>query len=112
MKFSQLTRAQAQLHGQVLQKEAFVSKLVGGVIKAPFQVAGAVAKGAGRVAAVPIKAGARSTIKRHGKIMGGLMLGGAALGTAAVAGSAIGKGREYNRGFDPRVQNASMQRVR
>ena len=94
MNFADLARARAQLHQKVLHKEA-------GVI-------GMMAKGV----TAPLRWGARSAIKRHGKVMGGLMVGGAALGTAAVAGSAVGKSREYNRGFDPRIQNASMQRVR
>lgn len=113
MKFSDLSRAQAHLQQQALQKEAsIVGRAVGGALSLPFKAVGVAAKGAGRVAAAPVKAGARSTMKRHGKLMGGLMVGGAALGTAAAAGSAVGKAKEYNRGFDPRIQNASMQRIR
>lgn len=113
MKFSDLARAQAHLQQQALQKEAgIIGRGIGAVVGLPFRAAGLAARGAGRAAAVPIKAGARSTMKRHGKLMGGLMLGGAALGTAGVAGSAVGKARAYNRGFDPRIQDASMQRIK
>lgn len=117
MKFSDLVRAQAHLQQQALQKEAgIIGRGIGAAVGLPFRVAGRATglavRGAGRAAAAPIKAGARSTMKRHGKLMGGLMLGGAALGTAGVAGSAVGKAREYNRGFDPRIQDASMRRIR
>jgi len=94
MKFSDLARAQSQLRQKALQKEA-------GVI-------GTVLRGA---TALP-RAMARGAMNRHGKILGGLMVGGAALGTVGAAKSAIGKGRKYNRGFDPRIQDASMQRIR
>jgi hypothetical protein len=113
MKFADIARAQAQLHQRVLRKEAgVVGSVVGGALKLPFRAAGAVAKGVGRVAAAPVKAGARSTMKQNGKLLGGLMVGGAALGTVGAASHAVGKSKEYNRGFDPRMQNVQMQRTR
>lgn len=113
MNFADIARAQAQLHQRVFQKEAgVVGSLVGGAIKLPFKAVGAVAKGAGRVATAPIRAGARGTMNRNGKVLGGLMVGGAALGTVGAASHAMGKAREYNRGFDPRLQNAQMHRTR
>lgn len=113
MKFSDLARAQAHLQQQALQKEAgFIGRGIGAVAGLPLRAAGLAARGTGRVAAAPLRAGARNTMKRHGKVMGGLMLGGAALGTAGAAGSAVGKAREYNRGFDPRIQNIALQRTR
>lgn len=113
MTFAQLAQVQARLHKQVMQKEA---NLVGKAIGLPFRAAGYAAKKtvgttARAVTAVP-RAMARSTMIKHGPIKGSLMVGGTAvLGTGA-AMSAVGKTRSYNRGFDPRIQDAAAQRVR
>ena len=93
MTFSDLTNATAHLRSRVIQKEA-------GLIS-----------GTAKVVAAPLKAGYRASVRGNGKVMAPLMFGGAVLGTGAVAKKAIGQTRTYNRGFDPRIQAASMQQV-
>ena len=76
-------------------KEAGV---IGKVISAPF-------RGLAR-------AGYRASVRDSGKVLGPLMFAGGVLGIAGAAKSAVGKARQFNRGFDPRIQNAAMQRVK
>ena len=115
MTFAELTRAQAQLRNQALQKEAVVGKIIGAPFKAMGWGLGKALKGTGRAAAAPVRGGLRAgwkNVKARHPVAAPLMMGAGLVGIGAAGVSAVGKGRQYNRGFDPRIQDASMQRVR
>jgi len=82
MNFRQLTEHQSTLRAQVAELEKSSS------------VVGAMFRGSKRLG---------------GPVLGPMMFGAGALGTVGVAGSALGKSREYSRGFDPRIQELKLR---
>lgn len=110
MNFKDLQAHRAELR-ELAEKRAGVLSLAKGVAKLPFRAAGAVAKAPFRAAGAAGKAGLRaghntlwSASKRVGGPLAPLMYGGAIVGTGAAGSAAISKAKEYQRGFDPRIQ--------
>ena len=68
---------------------------------------------AGKAIAAPAKAvgGAmyRSSKRLGGPVIGPLMFGAGVLGLGGAAAHGINKAKEYNRGFDPRIQDLKLQ---
>lgn len=89
-----------------------VGKVLGAPLRAMGWGAGKAAKGAGKAALVPFKAMRGAAVRSQGKVVGNLMFAAGTVGLGAAAVGGVQRARKYNRGFDPRIQNASMQRVR
>jgi hypothetical protein len=95
MRYSVITSSQRRLREGALYKEGgAISKAVGGVVKAPLKMMWGAAQ----------RAAPKGPI---GKVVAPVIAGAGILGVGAAGASAIGKARQHNRGFDPRIMQAS-----